>query len=119
MAQNERIKARRRALQEIIGMFEDGCRNDDIWRHSIAARLERSTADPAQQADVIQELLDLINGSLIAGTRFGALARTFAPQSEWTGQGIPPPDFRASLIGHGRSSETWQTKCLLTMSDLP
>jgi hypothetical protein len=93
MAQNERIEARRRALQEIIGMFEDGCRNGDTWHHSIAARLERSTADPAQQADVIQELLDLINGALIAGSWLGALACALAPQSEWTGQGIPPPDF--------------------------
>jgi hypothetical protein len=90
---NDRTEARRKALQEMIGMFEDGYRGGNTWRHSVAARLERGTDDLAQQADVVQELLDLVNGAVIAGAWLGELVRSFAPQTEWTGEGTPPPDF--------------------------
>jgi hypothetical protein len=74
-------------------MFEDAYRDGDTWRHSIAARLKRGTDDPAQQAAVVQELLDLINGAVIAGAWLGGLARAIAPPAEWTGGGTRPPDF--------------------------
>jgi hypothetical protein len=93
MAEYSRVAAEREALLEMIGMFEDGYRGDDAWRCSIAARLQRATDDPTQQTAVVQELLDLINGAVIARAWLGGLARTFAPQAEWTGSGTPPPDF--------------------------
>ena len=93
MTDRARAKVRREALQEMIGMFENGYRGDDTWRRSIAARLQRSTDDPAQQAAVMQELLDLIDGAVIAGAWLGGLARTFAPEAEWHSGDAPPPDF--------------------------
>lgn len=93
MTDHGRAEARREALQEMIGMFEDGHRGGDTWRHSVAARLQRGADDPAQQDAVIQELLDLIDGAVIAGAWLGGLARTFAPKAEWRGGGGPPPDF--------------------------
>jgi hypothetical protein len=93
MANYGRADARREALQEMIGMFEDGYRGDDTWRHSIAARLRRGSSDPAEQAAIVQELLDLLNGAVIAGAWLGGLARTLAPAAEWTGGGKPPAEF--------------------------
>jgi hypothetical protein len=93
MVDRDRAVARREALQEMIGMFEDGYRGGDTWRQSIAARRQRAIDDPDQWAVVAQELYDLIDGAVIAGAWLGGLIRTFAPEAEWAGDGSPPPDF--------------------------
>jgi hypothetical protein len=93
MADRDRATAQREALQEMIGMFEDGYRGGDTWRQSIVARRQRATDDPAQQAVIAQELFDLIDSAVIAGAWLGRLVKTFAPETEWTHDGSPPPDF--------------------------
>jgi hypothetical protein len=93
MAEQDRAEKRRQSMREVIGMFEDASRGEDAWRQTIAIRLQRGSDDPSQQVEIVQELLDLINGAVTAGAWLGGLARTLSPEAEWTGDGQPPPDF--------------------------